>query len=507
MSTTRSVISQASTEPYIDNPNPYDVYLGRGRAVTQCRGNRIYRSTIKQYKDMYKEAKGHQAKSEIAKNVVKNFMKMGGTFYYKKDTVWEEAPLEEVLKKVKQALREKGLQTTRAPRPSRISSRGQISRRGTTSRSFPAAVSSSLVAKSQVGEKVLITRLDGSVVDAVSVCSSFAPTSLAPTSLAPTSQQLSEDRYPIDSGHWRRLRFQSKNKYTSSMIDRLSAVSFSTTMTAESFKPLSTMQSSGDIHTFRPMDQQSTHMTQTMAAGHKNPEMKQQQPVHLSEGLGLGFHNLMLQDQILSNQNEYAKSVSNHDITGQGQASDCPLPVLSKDPQKLEGMTNHSSAILPSNFNPQLLPQEQLNLSIPVRKGESVQVDISSFAQAGSNSLDDTNMNLHDATLDYNNAKMNLMQVQSSILQQRLGSITPLGEREKIPEDLEAISPANYEQNLSNDQLSNYLANMDALEHIDMNYSENEYLQNDLDLDDIFEEPTGTNNAHIGEEFQSMKLY
>ena len=384
--------SQASTEPYIDNPNPYDVYLGRGRAVTQCRGNRIYRSTIKQYKDMYKEAKGHQAKSEIAKNVVKNFMKMGGTFYYKRGAVWEKAPIEIVLKKVKQALREKGLKTTREQRPSRISSRGQISRRGTISRSFPAGSSSSssllIGAKSQVGEKVSITRMDGSVVDAVSVCSSFAPTSLAPTSLAPTSQQLSEDRYPIDSGHWRRLRFQSKNKYTSSMIDRLSAVSFSTTMTAESFKPLSTMQSSGDIHTFRPMDQQSTHMTRTMAVGHKNPEMKRQQFIHCAD------FSKSVQNSKNQNKSITKSSFLNHDTTGQGESS---ISILSKDcSQQLEGITNRCCAKLSSdqaNPMPRLpLLQEQFNLSIPLRKGENVQVDLS-YLYAETKSLHGSNMN------------------------------------------------------------------------------------------------------------------
>lgn len=428
---------------------------------------------------MYLEAKGHHAKAQIAKNVVTSFLEMGGTFYYKKDAEWIEAPIEIVLKKVKQALREKGANNARAPRPSRISSRGQMCRRGTTARSFHSS-SSSLGSKKPVGEKVLITRFDGTMMDALSV-SSFAQ-----TSIAPTSQQESEDRYPIDSGHWRRLQFQSKNKYSKSMIDRLSVASFSTAMTADSYKPPSTMQSSGDIHTLCPIDQQSTNMTQAMAIGYNHVEMKQQQLVQSADVSELGQSQMLHDQNIVRTHSEYAQSLSNQDVTNQGQASDCPLLIPSSNLHQQEEMnSNHSP-------NMQPLPQEQFNVTIPLRKSEHVQVNISSLTETGTNSLDDAKVNLHNARIMLDNAQKNYIQVQNSLLQQRSGNITPSGGLEK--------------QDMGNEELSSYLANVDDLEHIETNYPENENLDNDLNLDDIFEERIRTNNARLGEEFQLLRL-
>ena len=122
-----SLIPEASPSPtlFTNKSNLYDVYLGRGNAVVQNHGNRIYRSTVKQLKQRYLEAKGHRAKAQIAQNVIEMFARMGGTFYFKQETTqkWEVAPMGIVLKKVKQALREKAIKN----KTSRPSSRHQSS--------------------------------------------------------------------------------------------------------------------------------------------------------------------------------------------------------------------------------------------------------------------------------------------------------------------------------------------------------------------------------------------
>ena len=91
------------------------------------------------------------------------------------------------------------------------------------------------------------------MVDAVSV----SPSSILGSSKAPTSHRESEDRFAIDSGHWRRLQFQSKNKYTSSMIDRLSVTS--STMMSESSYYIPSMSASADV-------QSASQTAQTMTA-------------------------------------------------------------------------------------------------------------------------------------------------------------------------------------------------------------------------------------------------
>ena len=120
-----SITSQqpSSTEYYPTNisyivethPPRHDICLGRGNgAVAQNSGNQNYRSIIKEFKTRYFEAKGHKAKNEVAKDVIKILQNnQGRTFYYKKKDheLWEKAPKIIILTKVKQALREKGRTT------------------------------------------------------------------------------------------------------------------------------------------------------------------------------------------------------------------------------------------------------------------------------------------------------------------------------------------------------------------------------------------------------------
>ena len=89
------------------NYKPYDVYLGRGNDLAERLGNRIYHRMINEYRYMYQESTCHQVKTQVAMQIIQGFHTLKGTFYYRKNDVWEEAPYEKVLKRVKQALQGK----------------------------------------------------------------------------------------------------------------------------------------------------------------------------------------------------------------------------------------------------------------------------------------------------------------------------------------------------------------------------------------------------------------
>ena len=162
-----------------------------------------------------------------------------------------------------------------------------------------------------------------------------------------------------------------------------------------------------------------------------------------------------------------------------------------------------------------------MNLSIPIRKGENLSVGLLSR-----HLLPGTNNSLHESSTSNSNTTSYLPDIQKSLLQQSMDRMTPLGERDRILEDVnhhpsqqKEDTNSSCDQNM-NDELS-YLAKIDALEDIETNYPENECMHDDLNLDDIFEEPTCTgmrhnnNNHHhrihtqqdrLGKDLQSMTL-
>jgi hypothetical protein len=93
------------------NDSSFYVYLGRGygNGIAQSPGNRIYRQVIRNNKNKYQIARGNKAKERVATDLVDNIQSMGGTFLSKpnRESAWEIAPPAGVLKRVKQALRER----------------------------------------------------------------------------------------------------------------------------------------------------------------------------------------------------------------------------------------------------------------------------------------------------------------------------------------------------------------------------------------------------------------
>ena len=93
----------------------FDVYLGKGRGIEQLQGNRIYRQVITTNKERYRIAKGHKPKHAVARSIIEALIQRGGTFYHKDNekSEWISAPGAVVVRKVKQALREKQKNRTR----------------------------------------------------------------------------------------------------------------------------------------------------------------------------------------------------------------------------------------------------------------------------------------------------------------------------------------------------------------------------------------------------------
>lgn len=90
--------------------------VGRGNGVANLPGNKIYRNTVQNSKNAFRVARGNKAKRAVADYVIMSIKNLGGNFYYQKNSVkvknqnleeWVVAPYDDVLRKVKQALREK----------------------------------------------------------------------------------------------------------------------------------------------------------------------------------------------------------------------------------------------------------------------------------------------------------------------------------------------------------------------------------------------------------------
>lgn len=90
----------------------YNIFFGRGNGVAQLRGNKFYRNTIKVNKPYYRNAGANAAKERVAKDVVESLKQMGAKFFYQKNGAWVTVPYDEVLKRVKQALRERDRRDT-----------------------------------------------------------------------------------------------------------------------------------------------------------------------------------------------------------------------------------------------------------------------------------------------------------------------------------------------------------------------------------------------------------
>ena len=90
----------------------YDVFLGRGNGVAKKHGNLLYRQTIEGSKKKYKSAHGKRAKDNVTTRIIDKFTGKGGTFYIKKGESgeWVPSPMDTTVAKIKQALREPGIE-------------------------------------------------------------------------------------------------------------------------------------------------------------------------------------------------------------------------------------------------------------------------------------------------------------------------------------------------------------------------------------------------------------
>ena len=503
-----------SSEPCVDNdPNPYNVYFGRGNAVTRNCGTCTYRRIIKANKKLYQEAKGHRGKRQVANDFIRIFHERGGTFYYKEDTTkwWKKAPEQIVLRKVQQALREK-----EAPPIKR--------RRNIKVPVYLSAPNSPTTA----------------TMDTLSVSKSCPDLVYSPTS--PTVQQdLKVDYYSaIDSPHFH----QSTINSSTPMIDSSSSISSSSTTTTSEQTYIQNISA----YTFRPIDQ-NARFSQTMTADdggdNKNlgsngiVELTHHQPLPCTSS-ALTRHNSIPQGQIAmrTNQTKFTTTSFDNGVTG-GQVQIQQSQFLNRDAHQIKAINSqHPSANLTSNQAkavPQpALSQKQVDFALPAscNKGEDGQVGLSSYY--GSHSL-------------HGNSSMNPPEKSKSLLMQKtIGRFTPVALRDRyhspMSDDHAIITPSLYDQqNVKNNETdendypqgiddillkqnlrnrTNYhqgyddtpyqqnmsdhellhLTNMDELdEPIEINFSENECIHDDLNLDEIFKEEKSGGNDSIND--------
>jgi hypothetical protein len=91
--------------------NSNDVLFARGKGADDNGGNKIYRQIVKEYKLIYHAARSHREKKLIAQGIINTINSRGGRFLHQPPSAhgfqWYLLSYDAVLKKVKQALREK----------------------------------------------------------------------------------------------------------------------------------------------------------------------------------------------------------------------------------------------------------------------------------------------------------------------------------------------------------------------------------------------------------------
>ncbi|GAX23012.1 hypothetical protein FisN_15Hh090 [Fistulifera solaris] len=87
------------------SPQPNDVLAGRGGAINQHLGNRIYRRIVEHNKPMYRQVPKRQ-RHLVSQSIVQVILDHGGRFLEKSHHSWADIGFQRAVQKTSQALRE-----------------------------------------------------------------------------------------------------------------------------------------------------------------------------------------------------------------------------------------------------------------------------------------------------------------------------------------------------------------------------------------------------------------